>query len=146
MDRPQDLDAISDKKRLEPLEFFGPCQVHGLYDFLLKWKEPRTDRRALSFPLLYSSKPFLNATLNSAKIVRSSAVKQASGDGHKLIVKGTILPHSFQRLLELFKRENGTFTCSSLIYEQSLGVGQAIHLGGFLKTLEYRKGFYYGRE
>jgi hypothetical protein len=83
------------QKELEPLEFCGSMNVHGLYDFLLKWHEPRSDKRASSLPYLYSSKPFLNASLKSAQVLKSMQIKQASGEcGYKLVIKGYLIINS----------------------------------------------------
>lgn len=130
------------KRDLDPLRFEGHAQVHGLYDFLLKWVEPRSDKRATSLPYLYASKPFLNASIKTAKVHRSARVKQADGDGYKLVIKGLLLPHSSQQLLSLFQSQNGSFKAASLSIEQTIGIQEAIH-GRYSKSIECQDGTFY---
>ncbi|KAJ3041950.1 hypothetical protein HDV00_008459 [Rhizophlyctis rosea] len=49
------------------LHFVGHNNVHGLFDFLLNWKEPRIERRAEKFPMLLAPSPFLNGCLRTAE-------------------------------------------------------------------------------
>ena len=139
------MSRFDPKKSAHSLLFRGQVHVHGLYDYLLKWTEPRSDKRALSFPQLYSGMPFLNASLKSAKIHRSSNVKQGLGDSYKLIIKGVILPHSWQKLLDLLQQQNEEFTINSFILDHRRGLQEALDQK-YCKTIECTSGTYYLKE
>lgn len=133
-------------RSLDPLHFNGPLQVHGLYDFLLRWREPRSDRRSQCFPVLYASHPFVNASLRAAKVTRSlssvqqvvSASASTSGptpsttsttEGFKMTLKGVILPNATGHILSALSLQNPDFTSNSQSLEQTRGVHSAM-MGG----------------
>jgi hypothetical protein len=133
------------QKKTWPLEFDGVSQVHGLYDFLLKWAEPRSDKRCHSLPLLYSQTAFLNASLKSSKVfylfdfkvIRSSKIQSADGDGYRMVIEGILFPESIIRLLDIFKEKNQEFTVTSPVWDVTQGFG-----GECFKTVEYVNGMY----
>ena len=134
------MDATN--RSLDPLHFTGPLQVHGLYDYLLRWREPRSDRRSQCFPVLYASHPFVNASLKAAKVTRSlSAVQQVTAsassattssstttttEGFKMTLKGLILPSATGPILRALSQQNPDFTSNSQSLDQTRGVHSAI--------------------
>ncbi|KAI8911940.1 hypothetical protein DFJ77DRAFT_468329 [Powellomyces hirtus] len=75
-DSPPSKRSVSDPQRQTyPLRFPDLASVHGLFEFLLKWTEPRTDRRAMQLPTLLALRPFLHAQLKSAQIVKNERVR-----------------------------------------------------------------------
>jgi hypothetical protein len=150
-----EMDAIeftekknNSQKKTWPLEFHGVEQVHGLYDFLLKWAEPRSDKRCQSLPLLYSQTAFLNASLKSSKVfcifdfkvIRSSKIQSADGDGYRMVIEGILFPESIIRLLDIFKEKNEEYTVTSPVWDVTQGFG-----GSCFKTVECVNGMYYAK-
>ncbi|KAJ3157956.1 hypothetical protein HDU89_000335 [Geranomyces variabilis] len=107
-----------------PLRFDGSANVHRLFEFLLRWTEQRTDRRAEQMPTLLSLGPFLHAQIKSAKIIKHEKVRyniQSSAIGsssqssetpsqsskvetwHKLVIDGYVLPTALTRLMANFR-------------------------------------------
>ncbi|KAJ3175473.1 hypothetical protein HDU87_006136 [Geranomyces variabilis] len=107
-----------------PLRFDGSANVYRLFEFLLRWTEQRTDRRAEQMPTLLSLGPFLHAQIKSAKIVKHEKVRyniQSSVIGsssqssetpsqsskvetwHKLVIDGYVLPTAVTRLMATFR-------------------------------------------
>ncbi|KAJ3054497.1 hypothetical protein HK097_001678 [Rhizophlyctis rosea] len=102
-----------DNEDASTLRFVGHSNVHGLFDFLLNWKEPRTERRAERFPTLLAPSPFLNGCLQSAEVTKNGQVRNAtrrtSGSDalairYNLKLSGYILPSSAAKLLEIMRK------------------------------------------
>jgi hypothetical protein len=129
------------QKKIWPLEFDGVEQVHGLYDFLLKWTEPRSDKRSQSLPLLYSHTAFLNASLKSSKVIRSSKILSTDRDGYRMVIEGILFPEAIIKLLRIFKEKNEDFTVTAPVWDVTLGLQEA-HGRECFKTVECTNGIY----
>ncbi|KAI8815633.1 uncharacterized protein EV422DRAFT_548812 [Fimicolochytrium jonesii] len=106
------------------LRFSTPTSVQQLFQYLLKWKEPRIERRAAGFPSLLALTPFLHACLKTARIVKNDKVgyavpapastgstsnttttRQTVETLHKLELTGHILPTNVKAILELLRNQ-----------------------------------------
>ncbi|KND04002.1 uncharacterized protein SPPG_01450 [Spizellomyces punctatus DAOM BR117] len=102
-------------KEKHPLRFNGYANVHRLFNFLLNWKEPQTERRAMQLPTLLCATPFMNASLKTAKILKNEKVRYNDVEDpvggkmietmHKLQISGFILPTSAYDMLTLLRAQ-----------------------------------------
>ncbi|TPX67964.1 hypothetical protein SpCBS45565_g03520 [Spizellomyces sp. 'palustris'] len=106
---------LDSSKEKHPLRFNGYANVHRLFNFLLNWKEPQTERRAMQLPTLLCAKPFMNASLKTAKILKNEKVRYNDVEDpvggkmietmHKLQIAGFILPTSAYDMLTLLRAQ-----------------------------------------
>ncbi|ORX90645.1 hypothetical protein K493DRAFT_317833 [Basidiobolus meristosporus CBS 931.73] len=115
------------------LYFSGHLNVHGLFDFLLNWKDSRLEYHVKRRPQLISPDPFLNAAVRSAKIVKNGKVHRIANDlpqgqeslqtSYKIELIGLFLPSSVHLLLELFKQtQDYSFEVSLATDNRTLGL------------------------
>ncbi|KAI9207928.1 uncharacterized protein BJ171DRAFT_596350 [Polychytrium aggregatum] len=112
---PATRDLSQEAGKRVPLYFASPKAVHGLFDFLLNWRDPQLERQARQFPMLVSPHPFLHASLKSAQVSKYGKVQQASGlkgqnaavgltEYYRLEIRGLLLPTSVLALVESLKK------------------------------------------
>ncbi|KAI9098141.1 hypothetical protein DFS34DRAFT_619743 [Phlyctochytrium arcticum] len=96
-----------------PLQFIGKEAMEKLHHFLLNWTEPRTDRRAMSQPLIISPRPFMNASIKCAEVTQNAKVRyndvEVGGKKvevlYKVHINGFVLPTYAYEMLSLVREE-----------------------------------------
>ncbi|KAJ1980806.1 hypothetical protein H4R34_002321 [Dimargaris verticillata] len=91
------------------LFFQGAASVRGLTQFLLRWTDPRSERRARRGITLVAPFPFLHASIEKAALElghKSSGATQRSGAAgleqcYTLTIRGYLLPSAWSRIQAL---------------------------------------------
>ncbi|KAI8895321.1 hypothetical protein BC833DRAFT_601692 [Globomyces pollinis-pini] len=88
------------------LKFTSKVSVHGLYDFILNWSDPRLEIRTASLPILMSHKPFLGAQIHQCKLIRSVVQSNDAVKLYQVSITGYLLPSQCKALLELVRKQH----------------------------------------
>jgi hypothetical protein len=98
------------KSYMGSLEFKTNAAVHGLFDFLLNWTDPRLDVRCSKSPLILCPVPFLHSELNQAQVSKSVVKsKDSKTNLYKLCITGIVLPQSLNKLLKMVHQNQQQF-------------------------------------
>ncbi|TPX37047.1 hypothetical protein SmJEL517_g00845 [Synchytrium microbalum] len=133
---------VSNKEQEESspsLHFKGHPGVHGVFDYLLNWRDERANRRAAQLPILLSHKPFLHATLKSLEIVKNGKIlNNSSFDSvsgmqkvetmYRLELVGHVLPRTMSILVELMANRTGMngFMATLVCDEKTIGLNDTL--------------------
>ncbi|RUS21752.1 hypothetical protein BC937DRAFT_91521 [Endogone sp. FLAS-F59071] len=131
-------DRIVGNARRSVLVFRGHMGVHGLFNFLLNWRDNRVEFRSRGPPMLVAPCVFLNATVKQAEITRNGTIRRMTTDPstnrsamqtlYRIDIDGYLLPTSLYALLLTVARAQGPeerFACALKTDERTEGLNVA---------------------
>ncbi|RUS23983.1 hypothetical protein BC938DRAFT_474312, partial [Jimgerdemannia flammicorona] len=128
-------DTNTGDKRRSVLMFRAHMGVHGLFNFLLNWRDNRVEFRARGPPTLVAPCTFLNAAVKQAEITRNGTIRRMTTDPstarptmrtlYRIDIEGYLLPTSLHNLLLTVGYAQGPgerFACAMKTDERTSGL------------------------